>query len=102
MKSRSAAVHYSVNVPDALKSLSSIEKDVRRFPKAHGWAYAKFDYDSATDTFAPDADGAECVPYDGGGAGLHLHSVSKKVNAESSTNAPTCGALTTDAREWSR
>jgi len=66
LKSRSAAVHYSVNVPDALKSLSSIEKDVRRFPKTHGWAYAKFDYGSATDTFAPDAEGAECVPYDGG------------------------------------
>ena len=55
MKSRSAAVHYFVNVPDALKSLSSIEKD-----ETHGWAYAKFDYDSATDTFAPDAEGAEC------------------------------------------
>ena len=96
MKSRSAAVHYFVNVRGALKSLSSIEKD-----ETHGWAYAKFDYDSATDTFAPDADGAECVPYDGGGAGLHLHSVSKKVNAESSTNAPTCVALTTDAMEWS-
>jgi len=40
LKSRSAAVHYFVNVPDALKSLSFIEKDVRRFPKTHEWAYA--------------------------------------------------------------
>jgi hypothetical protein len=47
-------------VPNALKSLSSTEKHVRRFPKTHEWAYAKFDYDPATDTFAPDAEGAEC------------------------------------------
>jgi hypothetical protein len=49
-----------VNVPDTLKSVSFIEKDARRFPNTHGWAYAQFTYDPATDTFAPSVEGAEC------------------------------------------
>ncbi len=54
---------YSVNVPDALKTLAFIEKDSARFPRTHGWAYASWDYDAATDTFKPaslDQSGAEC------------------------------------------
>ena len=54
---------YSVNVPDTLKTVAFIEKDTRRFPDTHGWAYASWDYDAATDTFKPaslDPSGAEC------------------------------------------
>jgi hypothetical protein len=54
---------YSVDVPDTLKTLAFIEKDARRFPETHGWAYASWDYDAATDTFKPaelDPSGAEC------------------------------------------
>ena len=51
---------YFVNVPDTLKTLSFIEKDTKRFPTTHGWAYAQFAYDPASDTFKPDVDGAEC------------------------------------------
>jgi hypothetical protein len=51
---------YFVNVPDTLKSVSFIEKDTRRFPDTHGWAYAQFDYDAASDTFKPSVSGAEC------------------------------------------
>jgi hypothetical protein len=51
---------YPVQVPAALKSLSFIEKDSKRFPKTHGWAYAKFDYDPATRTLKPEGAGAEC------------------------------------------
>jgi hypothetical protein len=54
---------YAVNVPDTLKTLAFIEKDTKRFPKTHGWAYASWDYDAATDTFKPaaiDPSGAEC------------------------------------------
>jgi hypothetical protein len=54
---------YSVNVPDALKTVAFIEKDTKRFPNTHGWAYASWDYDAATDTFKPaslDPSGAEC------------------------------------------
>ena len=54
---------YFVNVPEALKTVSFIEKDTKRFPNTHGWAYAQWAYDPATDTFAPsqlDPSGAEC------------------------------------------
>jgi hypothetical protein len=54
---------YSVNVPDVLKTVAFIEKDTKRFPNTHGWAYASWDYDAATDTFKPaslDPSGAEC------------------------------------------
>jgi hypothetical protein len=51
---------YFVMVPDALKSVSFIEKDSKRFPKTHGWAYAQFVYDAATETFKPSGTGAEC------------------------------------------
>ena len=54
---------YPVNVPDTLKTLAFIEKDTKRFPNTHGWAYASWDYDAATDTFKPaslDPSGAEC------------------------------------------
>jgi hypothetical protein len=54
---------YFVDVPDTLKTLAFIEKDTKRFPNTHGWAYASWDYDAATDTFKPaslDPSGAEC------------------------------------------
>jgi hypothetical protein len=54
---------YFVNVPDALESLAFIEKDTERFPNTHGWAYAEWAYDAATDTFKPSElspAGAEC------------------------------------------
>jgi hypothetical protein len=57
---RNTVSPYFVNVPDMLKSVSFIEKDVRRFPNTHGWAYAQFDYDTASDTFKPSVTGAEC------------------------------------------
>jgi hypothetical protein len=45
---------YMVNVPDTLKTLAFIEKDSKRFPDTHGWAYAIFLNDPATDTLTPD------------------------------------------------
>jgi hypothetical protein len=45
---------YSVNVPDTLKTLAFIEKDSKRFPDTHGWAYAVFLNDPATGTLMPD------------------------------------------------
>ena len=54
---------YSVNVPDTLKELAFIEKDTKRFPNTHGWAYADWAYDTATDTFKPSQlsqSGTEC------------------------------------------
>jgi hypothetical protein len=51
---------YFVMVPDTLMSVSFIEKDSKRFPNTHGWAYAQFVYDRPTDTFKPSVTGAEC------------------------------------------
>ena len=54
---------YFVTVPDQLKELAFIEKDTRRFPNTHGWAYADWAYDAATDTFKPSelsSSGAAC------------------------------------------
>jgi hypothetical protein len=54
---------YFVNIPDTLKTVAFIEKDTKRFPNTHGWAYAQWAYDAATDTFKPsqlDPSGAEC------------------------------------------
>ena len=51
---------YAVNVPGQLMNIAFIEKDLKRFPKTHGWAYAKFDYDPATKTLKPEGTGAEC------------------------------------------
>src|SRR4029077_1961388 len=51
---------YFVNVPETLKSVSFIEKDEARFPNTHGWAYAQFTYDPASETFKPSVEGAEC------------------------------------------
>ena len=60
---KSAESPYFVMVPDTLKTVSFIEKDSKRFPNTHGWAYAQFAYDAASDTFAPSplsSSGAEC------------------------------------------
>jgi hypothetical protein len=51
---------YFVEIPDTLKTLSFIEKDSKRFPKTHGWAYAKFAYDTASRTLKPSVTGSEC------------------------------------------
>ena len=56
---RNAASPYSVMVPDTLKSVSFIEKDIKRFPDTHGWAYAQFGYDAASDTFTPHGNDAK-------------------------------------------
>jgi len=54
---------YFVNMPDTLKTVAFIEKDTKRFPNTHGWAYAQWDYDPATDAFKPSElspSGSEC------------------------------------------
>jgi len=51
---------YFVMIPDTLKSVSFIEKDTSRFPDTHGWAYAQFRYDAASDTLTPHGSDAKC------------------------------------------
>lgn len=59
-KKKNSVSPYFVEVPDTLKSLAFIEKDSKRFPNTHGWAYAKFDYDGASKTLKPSVTGTEC------------------------------------------
>jgi hypothetical protein len=40
-------------VPGRLTEVEFIEKDAKRFADSNGWGYAVFDYDAASDTFAP-------------------------------------------------
>jgi hypothetical protein len=51
---------YFVNIPDTLKAVATIEKDSKRFPDTHGWAYGNFSYDAASDTFKADGTDAKC------------------------------------------
>ena len=59
MKKNSRAP-YSVEVPDALQAVATIEKDSKRFPDTHGWAYGNFNYSAATNTFTPEGTDAKC------------------------------------------
>lgn len=60
IKKKNDVSPYFVEVPDTLKSVSFIEKDTKKFPNTHGWAYAQFEYDTPTKTFKPSVTGAEC------------------------------------------
>jgi hypothetical protein len=51
---------YFVNIPDTLKAVATIEKDSKRFPDTHGWAYGNFSYDAVSDTFKADGTDAKC------------------------------------------
>ena len=51
---------YFVQVPDALQAVDVIEKDSERFPDTHGWAYANFIYDAASETFTPEGTQPNC------------------------------------------
>jgi hypothetical protein len=46
-----SASPYSVTVPGALKSVSFMVKDAKRFPDTDGWGYVRFVYDGATGSF---------------------------------------------------
>jgi hypothetical protein len=48
---------FWVRVPDSLQDVFLIEKDSKKFPETKGWAYAVFDYDPSTNTYAPDKTG---------------------------------------------
>ena len=48
---------FAVRIPDTLQDVFFIEKDSKRFPATSGWAYAAFDYNPASDTFAPNKTG---------------------------------------------
>ena len=57
---KDAVSPYFVNVPGELMSVSFIEKDSKRFPKTHGWAYAQFLYDAKTHVLKANGTGSQC------------------------------------------
>ena len=59
-RKKSSQAPYAVEVPDELQAVATIEKDSKRFPDTHGWAYAQFAYDPAAKTLKPSGTGAEC------------------------------------------
>jgi hypothetical protein len=74
---------YFVQVPDKLVAVDVIEKDTKRFPDTHGWAYANFIYDAASDTFAPEGTEPNCgfaCHTTCGGKRLHFHAIPQAVN----------------------
>jgi hypothetical protein len=48
---------FWVRVPASLQDVFLIEKNSKKYPDTKGWAYAVFDYDPATSTYAPDKTG---------------------------------------------
>ena len=51
---KSTEAPFAVEVPDTFAQAFVIEKDSKRFPKSHGWGYAVFNYDAASDKFSAD------------------------------------------------
>ena len=54
---KSTEAPFDVRIPESLQDIFLIEKDSKRFPDTKGWAYAVFDYDTKSDSFAPDKTG---------------------------------------------
>jgi hypothetical protein len=60
IKKKNPLSPYFVEVPDTLKSVSFSVKDSKRCPNTHGWAFAKFEYDTGSKTFKASVTGTEC------------------------------------------
>jgi hypothetical protein len=57
---KSAEAPAPTTVPDTLHDIDFMVRDSQRFPDSGRWGYAQFNYDAASDTFAPDGSGANC------------------------------------------
>jgi hypothetical protein len=51
---------YAVDVPDQLETVGTIEKDSKRFPDTHGWAYGAFNFTATSKTFTAQGSDAKC------------------------------------------
>lgn len=60
IKKKNPVSPYFVEVPDILRSVSFIDKDSKRLPNTHGWAFAQLASDAASKTFKPSVTGSEC------------------------------------------
>jgi len=57
---KSTQAPYAVNVPDVLQAVATIEKDSKRFPDTHGWAYGNFPFNAASKSFSAEGTDAKC------------------------------------------
>jgi hypothetical protein len=57
---KSAEAPAPTTVPDTLDDVDFMARDSKRFPDTGGWGYAQFNYDAASDTFAPLGSDAKC------------------------------------------
>jgi hypothetical protein len=57
---KSAEAPAPTIVPGTLHDIDFMVRDSKRFPDSGAWGYAQFNYDTASDTFAPDGTGTNC------------------------------------------
>jgi len=57
---KSAEAPAPTTVPNTLHDIDFMARDSKRFPDSGGWGYAQFNYDAASDTFAPLGSGTNC------------------------------------------
>jgi hypothetical protein len=68
--SKTAKIHWKpkkseeapapTTVPGPLHDVDFMVRDSKRFPDSGNWGYAQFNYDAASDTFAPEGNDAKC------------------------------------------
>jgi len=57
---KSAEAPAPTAVPDSLHDVDVMVRDSKRFANSGNWGYGQFNYDSASDSFTPQGDGAAC------------------------------------------
>jgi len=57
---KSAEAPSPTTVPDTLHDIDFMARDSKRFSDSGGWGWAQFNYDAASDSFAPLGTGAKC------------------------------------------
>jgi hypothetical protein len=59
-KVKKSTTPYPVETPGELEAVATIEKDSKRFPDTHGWAYGAFDFDAKAKSFKAQGTDAKC------------------------------------------
>jgi Cytochrome P460 len=57
---KSAEAPAPTTVPDTLHDIDFVARDSKRSSGTGGWGYAQFNYDTASETFAPNGSGSDC------------------------------------------
>lgn len=57
---KSAEAPAPTTIPDTLHDVDVMVRDSKRFADTGSWGYAQFNYDAASDSFAPEGTGTDC------------------------------------------